>query len=157
MLQILLYFSTRISDLGDSMYRMARGVFALILFTRTRQPKFTPTFAAPASPLLDTPAKFLEHSQLWSPQPSNELPATPSFESYRNPFPVIGGELPWATKPLIVLSLLVLLCLPLSSKFGSLLSALLSLARSVPFKFSAFVHADCCEKVRVVWPYIFWY
>lgn len=147
MLQILLYFSTRVSDLGDSMYRMAHGVFALILFTQTRQPKFAPTLATPASPLLDAPAKFLQPSQLWSPQPSNELPATQGFESYPNPFTVIGSELPWAAKPLILLSLLVLLCLPFSSDLGGLISALLSLAQSAPSKFSAFVHADCCEKI----------
>ncbi len=132
------------------MYRMVHGVFAFILFTRTRQPKFTPTIDAPASPLLDAPATFLGPSQVWSPQPSNELPATQWFESYRNPFTVIGSELPWAVKPLILLSLLVLLCLPFSSDFGGLISVLLSLAQSIPSKFSAFVHADCFEKVRVV-------
>ncbi|KAH9064977.1 hypothetical protein EDB87DRAFT_1181449 [Lactarius vividus] len=147
MLQILLFFSTLLSNIGDSVYRMVHGVFALILFTPTRQPKFTPTLATPASPLLDTPATFLEPSQVWSPQPSNELPATQGFASYRNPFTVVGSELSRAAKPLILLSLLVLLCLPFCSDFGSLVSTLFSLAQSVPSKFSAFVHADCCEKI----------
>jgi hypothetical protein len=142
MLQILQLFSTRIFDIGDSMYQMAHGVFALILFSRTRQVKFTPTLAVPASPLLDAPAKFLEPSQSWSPQPSNELPSTQGFE--------LGSELLWVTKPLVLLSLLVLLCLPFSSDLRGLISPLLSLAQSFPSKFSALVHADCSEKVREV-------
>lgn len=143
MLQILHFFSTRIADLGDSMYRMAHGVFASILFSETRQVKFTPTLAVSASPLLDGPAKFLEPSQLWSPQPSNELPSTQGSEFG-------GGELLWVTKPLVLLSLLVLLCLPFSNDLRGLVSALLSLTQSFPSKFSDFVHADCSEKVREV-------
>ncbi|KAN0138654.1 hypothetical protein V8E53_003642 [Lactarius tabidus] len=139
MLQILQFFPTRISDIGDSMYRMVHGVFAFILFSGTRQVKFTPTLAVPASPLLDAPAKFLEPSQSWSPQPSNKLPSTQGFE--------FGNELLWVTKPLVLLSLLVLLCLPFSSDLRGLISALFSLAQSFPSKFSAFVHADCSEKI----------
>ncbi|KAI9436994.1 hypothetical protein H4582DRAFT_2078070 [Lactarius indigo] len=108
MLQLLLFFSTLVSNLGDSVYRTP--------------PRPTP--------LLDTPATFLEPSQVWSPQPSNELPATQGFASYRNPFTVVGSELSRAAKPLILLSLLVLLCLPLFR-----------------LSFSSFVHADCCEKI----------
>ncbi|KAH9075587.1 hypothetical protein EDB83DRAFT_2351085 [Lactarius deliciosus] len=147
MLQILLFFSTCLFGLGDSVYRMVHGVFALILFTPTRQPKFTPTLATPASPLLDTPATFLEPSQVWSSQPSNQLPATQGFQSYRSPFTVVGSELSRVAKPFVLLSLLVLLCLPFCSDFGGLISALFSLAQSFPSKFSAFVHADCCEKI----------
>ncbi|KAF8261015.1 hypothetical protein EI94DRAFT_839960 [Lactarius quietus] len=139
MLQISQYFSTRIADLGDSMYRVTHGVFAFIPFSRTRQLKFTPTTAVPASPLLDISAKVLEPSQLWSPQPSNELPSAQGFE--------FGSELLRITKPLVLLSLLVLLFLPFSSDLRSLISALLSLAQSFPSKFSGFVHADCREKI----------
>src|ERR1700761_8752551 len=98
MLQILQYFSTRLVNIGDSMCQMAYGVFAFILYSPARQLKFTPTLAVPASPLLEAPAKFLEPSQLWSPQPSNELPSTQGFESHRDPFTVIGSEPLWATK-----------------------------------------------------------
>lgn len=144
MLQILQFFSTRIADLGDSLYRMAHGVFALVLFSGTRrQVKFTPTLAVPASSLLDGPAKFLEPSQLWSPQPSNELPSTQGFEFG-------GGELLWVTKPLVLLSILVLLCLPFSGDLRGLISALLSLAQSFPSKFSTFIHAECSKRVREV-------
>ena len=150
MFQILQYFSTRIANIGDSMCQMAHGIFAFILYSPARQLKFTPTLAVPASPPLDAPTKFLEPSQLWSPQPSNELPSTQGFESHRDSFTVLGSELLWATKPVILLSLLILLCLPFSSDFRGLISALLSLAQSFPSKFSAFVHADCRKKVRVV-------
>ena len=150
MLQILLYFSTRIADLGDSMYRMVHGVFALLLYTQTRQPKFTPTLVAPASPLVDAPAIILEPSQPWSPRPSNELPATLAFGSYSNPLTLLGSELLWAVKSLILLSLLVFLCLPFFGDPSGLISALLSLAQSVSSKFSALVHAGCCQKVRIV-------
>jgi hypothetical protein len=150
--QILQYFSTRIADLGDSMYRMTHGVFAFILFSQSPLLKFTPTSAVPASPILDTPAEFLEPSQLWSLQQSNELPSTQGFgsETHHDPFTVIDSGLLWATKPLILLSLLVLLCLPFSSGLRGLISALLSFAKSFSYKFSALVHAHCCEEVRVV-------
>lgn len=150
--QILQYFSTRIADLGNSIYRKTHGVFAFIPFSQSPQFEFTPTSAVPASPILDTTAKFLEPSQLWTLQQSTELPYTQGFDSepHRGPFTIIDSGLLWATKPLILLLLLVLLCLPFSSDLRSLISTLLSFAKSFSSKFSALVHAHCCEEVRVV-------
>ncbi|KAI0297500.1 hypothetical protein B0F90DRAFT_888698 [Multifurca ochricompacta] len=159
MLQILLFLSTRLSNLGDSMCRLTHGVFALVLFTRVHRFnfKFTPTLASPPSLLLDASAMPSKPSHPLFPRPSNEISVTrkwpgsfiaQGFKSYSSPLVVTGRSQADIIKVLILLSLVALLCLPFSSNLVNMFTVPLFWARSVTARLSAFVHAGCCADIR---------
>ncbi|KAI0247776.1 hypothetical protein BJV78DRAFT_1285282 [Lactifluus subvellereus] len=150
MFQILLFLSTRISSLGDSMCRFTHGIFSLILFTGSSHSKST--LAPPPSRLLDASTTFPEPSS----RLSNGLPVThrwselflaQGFESYRHTFVVMGGKDVRIIGALMLLALLALLCVLSSSNLGNLFSILLLWAQSATARLSSSIHADCCTKI----------
>jgi hypothetical protein len=139
MFHILLFLSSRIYSLGDSMCRFAHGI--LILLTRRRDLRLTTTLAALPSGAAITPLgpPPLLSIHKWS----------GSFlaEEYRNMFTLLSRKSAMIVGPLI---LLALLCVSFSSSLGNLSSAFFSWAQSATVKLFSFVHAKCRAKVLLV-------
>lgn len=161
MLQLLLFLSARISNLGDSVCRLAHGILVLILFSRTPNFKFTPTLPASPRPslLLDAPTASPEPFHSWPPQISDGLSVTDKwsepflaqqFQWYRSALAITDNEEAQIINPLTLLLVLVLIYMSFGSDLNDLFAALLSWVHSTLARLSASFHAECSVKVRLI-------